>query len=155
MPRVVRSRVIGAAVERTWELVSDPHHLARWWPLAHRVEDVHREEGSLQWTLALRSDRGTQVRADYSGGVEEEGRRFAWSQQLAGTPFERILKSARVEIDVTAAGGSEAESLVTLRVEERLRGLSRLGSPMMRTAAGRRLDEALENLDRALVGGAG
>lgn len=154
MPKVGRSRVIAAAAERTWELVSDPHHLARWWPLAHRVEDVRDDGAQLRWTLALRSGKGTQVRADFSGGVEVEGSRFAWRQQLAGTPFERILRSARVQIDVGAAGEGGEESLVSVRSEERLRGLSRLGSPMMRAAARRRLDEALENLDRALVGGA-
>jgi len=151
MPKVGRSRVIEAAVDRTWELVSDPHHLARWWPLAQRVEDVRDEEGRIRWTLALRSEKGTQVRADYSGGAEAEGR-FAWTQQLAGTPFERILRSARVEIDVTPAGDEERETLVVLTSTERLRGLSRLGAPMMRGAAGRRLDEALENLERALGG---
>lgn len=144
--------MIQAAVERTWELVSDPHHLARWWPLAHRVEDVRDEGERLAWTLALRSDKGTQVRADYSGGVTLAGERFEWDQQLAGTPFERILRSARVEIDVKGAG--ERRSLVLLTSHERLRGLSRLGAPMMRSAAKRRLDEALENLERALVGGA-
>jgi uncharacterized protein YndB with AHSA1/START domain len=153
MPRVGRSRVIEAAVERTWELVSDPHHLARWWPLAHRVEDVRDEDGRLAWTLALRSDRGTQVRADYSGGVTLAGERFEWDQQLAGTPFERILRSARVLIDVKGAGDPERRSLVLLTSQERLRGLSRLGAPMMRSAAKRRLDEALENLEQALVGG--
>ncbi len=153
MPKVGRSRVIEAAVDRTWELVSDPHHLARWWPLAHRVEDVRDEDGELHWTLALRSDRGTQVRADYSGRVEVEGSRFAWTQQLAGTPFERILRSARVEIDIGAAEGPSGGSRVSLLSDERLRGLSRLGAPMMRGAARRRLDEALENLDRALGGG--
>ena len=150
MPTVGRSRVIEAAVDRTWELVSDPHHLARWWPLAQRVEDVHTEGDEVRWTLALRSDRGTQVRADYAGGVEIDGARFAWTQQLEGTPFERILRSARVEIDVTSAGEAERECLVSLTSRERLRGLSRLGAPMMRSAARRRLDEALENLDRAL-----
>jgi carbon monoxide dehydrogenase subunit G len=153
MPKVGRSRVIEAAVDRTWELVSDPHHLARWWPLAQRVEDVRDEDGELHWTLALRSDRGTQVRADYSGRVEVEGSRFAWTQQLAGTPFERILRSARVEIDVGAAKAPSGGSRVSLLSDERLRGLSRLGAPMMRGAARRRLDEALENLDRALAGG--
>lgn len=152
MPNVKRSRLIGANSERTWELVSDPHHLARWWPLAHRVEDVRDEDGRLRWTLALRSDRGTNVRADFSGGVAEEGSRFAWDQELAGTPFERILRSARVEIAVARAGEAEERSLVKLESRERLRGLSRLGAPMMRRAAGRRLDEALENLERALGG---
>lgn len=152
MPKVGRTRVIATAVERTWDLVSDPHHLARWWPLAQRVEDVREEGEKLRWTLALRSERGTQVRADYSGGVTTAGHRFAWDQQVAGTPFERILRSARVEIDVTSAGDQDEKSLVRLSSHERLRGLSRLGSPMMRSAAGRRLEEALENLDRALGG---
>jgi uncharacterized protein YndB with AHSA1/START domain len=152
MPKVGRSRVIDADSERTWELVSDPHHLARWWPLAQRVEDVRDEDGRLRWTLALRSERGTQVRADYSGGVADAGHRFAWEQQVEGTPFERILRSARVEIAVARAGDEAEKSLVKLRSEERLRGLSRLGGVMMRTAATKRLDEALENLDRALGG---
>ena len=41
---------------------------------------------------------------------------------------------------------------MTLTSEERLRGLSRLGSPMMRGASQRRLDEALDGIERALVG---
>jgi uncharacterized protein YndB with AHSA1/START domain len=152
MPTVKRSRVIDTDSERAWELVSDPHHLARWWPLAQRVEDVREEGGRLLWTLALRSERGTQVRADYSGGVDVEGHRFAWEQQVEGTPFERILRSARVEIAVARAGDAGEKSLVNVRSHERLRGLSRLGAPMMRSAAGRRIEEALENLDRALGG---
>lgn len=153
MPKVGRSRTIDAAVERTWELVSDPHHLARWWPLVQRVEDVRDDGEAQRWTLALRSDRGTQVRADFKGGVAEPGHRFTWDQQVAGTPFERILRSARVQIDVSSGAGPD-KSLVALSSHERLRGLSRLGGTMMRSAAGRRLDEALENLSRAL-GGAG
>ncbi len=67
MPKVGRTRVISSDADRTWDLISDPHHLARWWPLAQRVEDVRDEGDGLRWTLALRSERGTQVRADYSG----------------------------------------------------------------------------------------
>jgi uncharacterized protein YndB with AHSA1/START domain len=152
MPKVGRSRVIDADSGRTWELVSDPHHLPRWWPLAQRVEDVHEKDGRMRWTLALRSDRGTQVRADYTGGVAVEGHRFAWDQQVEGTPFERILRSASVEIAVATAGDRDEKSLVSVSTVERLRGLSRLGSPMMRSAAGKRLEEALENLERALGG---
>jgi len=152
MPRIGRKRVIASASDRTWDLISDPHHLARWWPLAQRVEDVREEGEGLRWTLALRSERGTQVRADYTGGEIEPGHRFAWDQQVEGTPFERILRSARVEIGVMSAGDDDDKTLVSLTSHERLRGLSRLGSPMMRAAAGRRLDEALENLDHALGG---
>jgi uncharacterized protein YndB with AHSA1/START domain len=153
MPRLTRSRTIRAPRERIWEMVSDPHHLARWWPLAHRVEDVRADDEPMRWTLALLSQSGTQVRADFSGGVEVEGSRFTWNQDVAGTPFERILKGATVAIDVAEEPGHTDRSKVTVTLDERLRGLSRLGSPIMRAAARRRVDEALENLDRA-VGGA-
>jgi hypothetical protein len=41
--------------------------------------------------------------------------------------------------------------VVTLAGSERLRGLSRLGSLMMRRAIGRRLNEALDGIERALT----
>ena len=115
-----------------------------------RVEDVRTEDGeAVQWTTVLGTQAGASVRADYRRTGGEPGRSLAWTQGVAGTPFERILKAAAVEIDVEPEGEG---SLVTLRVNETLRGLSRLGSPMMRAAARRRLDEALENLETALVG---
>jgi uncharacterized protein YndB with AHSA1/START domain len=148
VPRINRSRVIGASPERVWEVVSDPHHLPRWWPRTVRVEDVREGEGEpAQWTKVLGTAGGTRVRADYRRVASDRERTFAWSQDVPGSPFERILRSAEVEIRVEPA---ESGSLVTVESSEQLRGLSRLGSPMMRAAAGRRLDEALENLDRAV-----
>ena len=151
MPRISRTRVIEAQPERVWALVSDPHHLPRWWPLTVRVEDVREMPGGRrsQWTKVLQTERGTTVRADFRCIGSTEGRRFAWEQDLTGTPFERILKEARVEILLDRPNGGTA---VTLRTEERLRGLSRLGAVMMRSAARRRLDEALQSLEHALVG---
>jgi uncharacterized protein YndB with AHSA1/START domain len=150
MPRVDRSRLIAVPIERVWEVVSDPHHLPRWWPRAVRVEDVREEEGeAVQWTTVLGTTAGARVRADYRRTGGEAGRSLAWSQEVAGTPFERILKSAAVRIELEAEGDG---SRVTLGVNEALRGISRLGSPLMRGAAKRRLDEALENLDRVLAG---
>lgn len=150
MPRVSRSRVIAVPAERVWEVVSDPHHLPRWWPRAVRVEDVREEGGeATHWTTVLSTQAGAPVRADYRRTGGEPGRRLAWTQDVAGTPFERILRSAAVEIEVAPQGG---DSRVTLRVDEALRGLSRLGSPLMKGAARKRLDEALENLDRVLAG---
>jgi uncharacterized protein YndB with AHSA1/START domain len=150
MPRVTRSRPIAAPPERVWGVVADPHHLPRWWPRAVRVEDVRVEDDeAIQWTTVLRTQAGAHVRADYRRTAGEPGRSLAWSQGVAGTPFERILKAAEVRIELKPEGEG---SRVTLSVDETLRGLSRLGSPMMRAAARRRLDEALENLDTALVG---
>jgi uncharacterized protein YndB with AHSA1/START domain len=148
---VSRKRVIAADPERVWELVSDPHHLPRWWPKTSRVEDVHGGAGERrsQWTSVLASERGASVRADYRCTAATHGRRLVWEQEIAGTPFDRILKSASVEIGLEPSDGGTKISLTT---EEILRGLSRLGSPMMRGAAGRRLDEALTGLERALVG---
>ena len=79
--------------------------------------------------------------------VDPTRRRLAWTQEVAGTPFERILKSAAVEIEVEPDPGG---SRVSLGVDEALRGISRLGSPMMRMATRRRLDEALDGIERAV-----
>ena len=123
----------------------------RAWPRARRVEDVREAEGeSLRWTTVLETERGTSVRADYRSGAREEGRRLAWAQDIEGTPFERILSGSELEIGLEAAPEG---TRVTIAAEETLRGLSRLGSPMVRTAARRRLDEALEGIERALVEG--
>ena len=149
MPRVSRSRVVAAEPERVWNLVSDPHSLPRWWPRVLRVEDVHGTGKRARWTAVLQTERGTGVRADYRCAGSTEGRRYSWEQDVAGTPFERILRSARVEIGLE---GESPGSRVTVTSDETLRGLSRLGSSMMRGASKRRLDDALAGIERALVG---
>jgi len=151
MPRVSRKRVIDASRERVWELVSDPHHLPRWWPRAVRVEDVHEAPGGRRsrWTTVLETERGTGVRADYRCTSAAAGERYVWEQGIEGTPFEKILRSASLEIHLQGRNGSTE---VTLASSERLRGLSRLGSPMMRRAIRRRLEQALDGIERALVG---
>ncbi|MGH2855564.1 MAG: SRPBCC family protein, partial [Solirubrobacteraceae bacterium] len=40
MPTTQRTRTIAAPAGEVWELVSDPHHLPRWWPRVARVEGV-------------------------------------------------------------------------------------------------------------------
>jgi uncharacterized protein YndB with AHSA1/START domain len=150
MPKISRSRVIAADRNRVWELVSDPHSLPRWWPKTKRVEDVRGGDGKrAHWTAVLETERGTGVRADYRCTGSTAGTRYAWEQELAGTPFDRILRASRLEIALASA---DAGTKVTLTSEETLRGLSRLGSSMMRGASRRRLDEALDGIDRALVG---
>lgn len=151
MPRVSRSRLIAADVGRVWELVSDPHNLPRWWPRALRVEDVREpaDGEAARWTAVLETERGTGVRADYRGTAFEERRRCAWEQELEGTPFERILRRSALEIRLE---GDNAPTRVEMTSDETLRGLSRLGAPMLRGATRRRLDEALAGIERALVG---
>jgi uncharacterized protein YndB with AHSA1/START domain len=149
VPRVTRSRLIAADPRRVWELISDPHSLPRWWPKTVRVEDVHEAEGKPRWTAVLGTERGKGVRADYRCTEAVAGERYAWEQEIAGTPFERVLRSAALEVRL----GAEAQGTrVTLTTDESLRGLSRLGSVMLRGAARRRLDEALNGVELALVG---
>jgi hypothetical protein len=96
----------------------------------------------------LGTEKGKGIRADYRCTAVTEPTRYAWEQALEDSPFERVLKSAEVSIELKPHGtGTE----VTLSTAEQLRGMSRLGSPMMRGAARDRLDEALDGLERALT----
>ncbi|MGH2924386.1 MAG: SRPBCC family protein [Solirubrobacterales bacterium] len=148
MPRVTRKRLIDAPRGRVWELVSDPHHLPRWWPRTVRVEDVRGSGRRGRWTTVLGTERGSGVRVDFKcvGATNEE--RYVWEQEVEGSPFERILRAAALRIGLE---DRDSGTLVTLESSERLRGLSRLGSPMMRRATRRRLDEALTGIERALT----
>jgi uncharacterized protein YndB with AHSA1/START domain len=134
-----------------WELVSDPYSLPRWWPRTARVEDV--EEGGpaegRQWTTVLQTTEGRGVRADFRCSEALEGERYAWEQQVEGTPFERHLRRSAAEIRLADAGSEGTE--VALSSVQALRGLSRLGGPMMRRGQGALLDEALDGIERALA----
>jgi uncharacterized protein YndB with AHSA1/START domain len=145
--------MIEAPVEAVWSLVSDPYHLPRWWPRVTRVENVQGGSGEkrARWTAVLGTEGGRRVRADYRCVSAAENERYLWEQEVEDTPFERILSGARTEVRMRAAGGGTE---VTLETRQSLRGLSRLGSPMMRRATRRNLAEALDGLEQALVGGA-
>jgi hypothetical protein len=101
-----------------------------------------------RWTTVLGTERGRGVRADYRCTSAAARERYVWEQDIEGTPFERILRTASLEIELV--DGEDARTRVRLTSEERLRGLSRLGSPMMRMATRRRLDEALDGIERAV-----
>jgi len=150
MPRVTRRRTIAAPVDEVWELISDPYSLPRWWPRTSRVESVDRKPGGKrsQWTKVLTTAEGRGVRADYRCVSSAERERYVWEQQLAGSPFERHLRRSVVEIGLREAGGGTE---VSLSSEQRLRGMSRLGSPMMRGGQGKILDQALDGLEQALT----
>jgi uncharacterized protein YndB with AHSA1/START domain len=136
-------------VDEVWNLVSDPYSLPRWWPRVGRVEsvDVKPEGKRSQWTKVLETAEGRGVRADYRCLSSAEGERYVWEQQLAGSPFERHLRRSVVEIGLEADGGGTE---VSLSSEQKLRGMSRLGSPMMRGGQRKILDAALDGLEAAL-----
>jgi uncharacterized protein YndB with AHSA1/START domain len=131
-----------------WELISDPYSLARWWPRTMRVESVEGEGADVQWTKVLGTAEGRGVRADFRCRERIEGERFGWEQMIEGTPFERHLR--RYEVDISL-GAAESGTEVTIAAAQALRGLSRLGSPMMRRGQGALLEEALDGLERALA----
>ncbi|HEX7060132.1 MAG TPA: SRPBCC family protein [Solirubrobacterales bacterium] len=152
MPRATRRRTIAAPPSDVWALVSDPYSLPRWWPRTSRVENVDRKPAGArsQWTKVLETAEGRGVRADYRCIGSTEGKRYAWEQQLAGSPFERHLRNSEVEIRLRPEGG---DTEVEIEARQTLRGLSRLGSPLMGRGQGAILDEALDGLERTLTGG--
>src|ERR671919_1259361 len=131
MPRVTRRRTLAASPSQVWSLISDPYNLPRWWPRAVRFENVERTRAGRrsQWTKVLEARDGRGVRADFRCTSAAAGERYVWEQQLEGSPFERVLRSSVTEIGLAPAGAEKTEVTVTSR--QRLRGLSRLGSPMM------------------------
>jgi uncharacterized protein YndB with AHSA1/START domain len=143
-------RTIAAPVGEVWKLVSDPYALPRWWPRTTRVENVDRKGGGRrsQWTKVLATAEGRGVRADYRCLSSAEGERYVWEQELEGTPFERHLKGSRVEIGLRER---DRETEVSLTEDQSLRGMSKLGSPLMRRARREALDEALDGIERALT----
>jgi len=142
VPRARRRREIDAPPERIWEVVSDPHHLPRWWPGVARVEEATPE----QWTEVFHSRRGKAVRADFTLLDSERPERLRWRQEVEATPFERFLREAVTEVRLGPARKGSG-TRVELSLAQRLRGWARFGGVLFRGAAGRRLDEALGNLE--------
>jgi uncharacterized protein YndB with AHSA1/START domain len=147
MARVTRTRTVEAPVADVWKLVSDPYNLPRWWPRTTRVENVEGSGRRSRWTKVLATAEGRGVRADFRCLSSAENERYVWEQELAGTPFERHLNSSRIEIGLRERDGGTEVSLAAVQA---LKGLSRLGSPMMRRGQGSILDEALDGIEEAL-----
>jgi uncharacterized protein YndB with AHSA1/START domain len=147
--RVTRTRTVEAPPGEVWKLISDPYNLPRWWPRTARVENVDDKGGRrARWTMVLETAEGRGVRADFRCLSAAQGERYVWEQELAGTPFERHLKALRVEIGLRERDDGTA---VSLTEEQSLKGMSKLGSPLMRRARGDVLDEALDGIERALA----
>jgi uncharacterized protein YndB with AHSA1/START domain len=144
MPTTTRSRDIAAPLDEVWRIVGDPYHLPRWWPKVERVEAVAGE----RFTELLRSAKsGRGIRADFRVVEKRKERVLRFAQELAGTPFERVLSAAETEIAVAPSGGG---TTVAITLRQRLRGMSRLGGFLVRRATRKILDEALDGLEAAL-----
>ncbi|HTR72650.1 MAG TPA: SRPBCC family protein [Solirubrobacteraceae bacterium] len=154
MPTARRTRTIAASPQEVWRTISDPHHLPRWWPRVGRVEDVRSEE----FTELLQTKSGKYVRADFAiAEADQAAGRLRWEQRVEGSPFERILARAETTITLTEAPGPDGPSTeVAIELDQTLKGgfprffttMPKLGSPIVKRAAARTLDEALEGLDR-------
>jgi uncharacterized protein YndB with AHSA1/START domain len=151
MARARRSRVIPAPRTDVWSVVSDPYHLPRWWPKVTRVEGVHERKGGSgsQWTKVFETQSGKSVRADFRCRFSRAPEAYGWEQEIPGSPFEKYLRSAVTEI---ALSDADDGTLIEIKTDQRLRGMSRFGGgPMLRRATGRQLDEALDALQRSFT----
>ena len=136
-----RTRTLTASPQEVWELVADPHHMPRWWPGVERMEGVEPD----RFTQVFKTKRGRPVRADFRVVASEAPTTRAWEQEVAGTPFERVLSASvtEVRLDPVPAGTE-----VTISQQQKLRGYSRTGGFMLRRATAAKLDEALDGLAR-------
>ncbi len=92
-----------------WAVVGDPYHLPRWWPLTERVEGVDAgRRGPRCCAAGARQGRCAPTTASRR---TSRRRRRAWSQELEGTPFERLLREHRTEVALAPAGGGTAVTL--------------------------------------------
>jgi uncharacterized protein YndB with AHSA1/START domain len=151
LPKATKKRVIEAPIAAVWELVSDPYHLPRWWPRTIRVENVRKVKGGRRtlWTSVLETKSGRGIRADYRVTSSAVNDRYVFEQELEDSPFEKVLSSSVTEIGLEPRNGS-TEIQITNR--QRLRGLSRLGSPMMGRAQRQILSGALDGIEQLLTG---
>jgi uncharacterized protein YndB with AHSA1/START domain len=191
MPTVVASRTIGASPQAVWEVVGDPHHLPRWWPRVTRVEGVALTAAGEPeaFTEVLIGRKGKVVRADFEVLETSPEQCVVWAQQVQGTPFEGVLRSAVTQIDLSPAQvgadvSAGTEVRIALRQElpgplgggrggrggdvgrggrvgdgggglpsGRAFGLARFGSPLVKRAAARTVEQALEGLMRVFGDG--
>jgi uncharacterized protein YndB with AHSA1/START domain len=142
---VRRSRTVAAPVDEVWRIVRDPYHLPRWWPRTQRVEGV----SSAGWTSVMVTDKGRSVRLDFRVAGSRGGERRRWTQEVEGSPFERLFSSVTYEVALSpGAAGTE----VALEMEQKPRGWARFGGLMLRRAGRRQLDDALTRLAGLLEG---
>jgi uncharacterized protein YndB with AHSA1/START domain len=144
VPTVRRARTIRASSQALWDVIADPAQFPRWWPDVVRVEDAT----AVAWTNVLSTPKGTSVRADFTRLTAEEPRRIVWQQEVEESPFERILSENKTEVQLEPE--DDGATRVELRTVQHLRGYSRFGGFLFRRATRRKLEEALDGLERAV-----
>lgn len=143
MPAARRSRTLPASAQELWELIADPHHMPRWWPGVERMEAVAADH----FTQVFKTRRGRSVRIDFRVLASEPPTVRSWEQEVAGTPFERVLRSSVIEVQLEPVPDG---TRVTISQEQKLRGYSRTGGLFVRRATAAKLAEALEGLARVM-----
>jgi uncharacterized protein YndB with AHSA1/START domain len=143
------TRVLGAAPEDVWRLISDGNRLVAWWPLVERAEDV---QGG-RFTLVLRSSRGVPVRMDWRVVASRRDELQRWEQELAGTPFAKSLKRSVVEVRLERADDGGCRTTVVVEREMVQRGL--VAGFFGRRAARRQAGDALARLARVAAATSG
>ena len=87
---------------------------------------------------------GRDVRADWVLVETVPGERWKAAQELEGTPFEKVLGAASKAVTLAPSGDG---TQVTIELERRLRGLSRLGGMFLRRATTTQVEAALDTLE--------
>jgi uncharacterized protein YndB with AHSA1/START domain len=136
-----RSRTIQATPQQVWEVLEDPHHMPRWWPGVERMESVEEDH----WTQVFKTKKGRPVRMDFRLLASEPPYQRAWEQEVVGSPFERVLIESVTEVALEEDGEG---TRVTIAQRQKLKGYSRTGGLMLRRATAKKLDEALDGLER-------
>ena len=138
-----RETVVPRAPDEVWQVVSDPDQLPRWWPGVTRVEDTSAQA----WTTVLTSPKGKSVRMDYSRVEATEPTRLVWRQEVAASPFERILEEATTSLELAQ---TESGTRVAIELEQKPRGWARFAPLQFRAAGKRQVEGAVEGLERLL-----
>lgn len=115
------------------------------------MEGVHED----RFTQVYATKRGRAVRMDFrllaSDPPERGGpARVSFEQDVLGTPFERVLNQSITEVVLEP---EDRATKVTIAQKQKLRGYSRTGGWLLRRVTGRRLQQALEGLERLTAHG--
>ena len=83
------------------------------------------------------------MRLDFRIVESHAPERLTWTQELQGTPFERLLSAWTTTVTLQPDGDA---CIVTLEESQQLKGSLRAGALLQRRPARRRLESALKGL---------